>query len=136
VQPAVGVEPGAEWTPPASKSEPASAPPRELPPVEVADVKAALYLTTSTMHLAAGERIGADLVMTNDEIDRIAPPLTSIINRNPKLRAMGATSDSLKLAFGMLMYSGRVGFEAYTSHVQAAQLAERAPEDNWGPDDA
>ena len=96
-----------------------------LPKWREQDVKAALRAMTATANGAAGERVGAQLTMTDDELRAIAPALTNIINRNPMLRGMASASDAVTAALGLLGYVMRVGAEASDTRRERAKEAQR-----------
>lgn len=96
----------------------------DIPPWDQAAVRSALLALTGATDAAVGESVGAQLTMTDDELRQIVPPLTNIINRTPKLRAMSSASDAVALALGMIGYSMRVASEA--SDTAKARKAERA----------
>lgn len=137
-----GVEAGDEWLPPSDPGKVAALPqltgaaPAASKAWTVGEVKSALLAVTGTVDAVGGQAVGAQLTMTAHEVDTIAPPLTNIINRNPRLRAMGSASDAVLVVMGLGGYGVRVGGEVMeTRRVRAAE-AERVASIEQYPDDS
>lgn len=141
----LGVEAGDEWTPAEGNGKGATiAPggpdeaqpdPRKLPDVQEQSIRTVLFGITGTADMAVGTKVGAKLTMTDGEIDQIAPPLTRIINRNAKLKAMAAQGelvDAVMLATGTIGYGVRVAGEAMET---ARQRRTEALENASAPDE-
>lgn len=116
--------------PPKAKDAPGELPDEpkdldELPKWREQDVKAALRAMTGAMDGIAGERVGAQLMMTDSEVNQLAPPLTNIINRNAALRGMASASDAVTAALALLGYTMRVGAEAADTRRERAREAQR-----------
>lgn len=98
-----------------------------VPDITETAVRNVLSGFTGATNMLAGERVGANLKMTKDEVNTIAPPLTRIINRNAKLKAVAAQGDLAQVVFGLTFgYGVRVVGEAAES---SRQRAEKAAED-------
>jgi hypothetical protein len=127
-----GVESGGEWMPPADTSKVAALPqitgaaPAPDKTWSVGEVKTALLAISGTVDIVGGQAVGAQLTMTAQEVDTLAPPLTNIINRSPRLRAMGSASDAVLVIMGLGGYGVRVGGEAMETKRQRAEDAKRA----------
>lgn len=140
IMPNPGVESGGEWLPPSDTAKVSALPQitGAAPPADktwsVSEVKTALLAITGTVDIVGGEAVGAQLTMTPAEVDTIAPPLTNIINRSPKLRAMGSASDAVLVVMGLGGYGVRVGGEAMETkrqRVEDARRAAAAEQESW-----
>lgn len=95
-----------------------------IEPVAEAKVRAVLFNVGDGVHAVAG--VGEyDWVMTQRDLDRIAPPLTRILNRYDTTRAIAAYSDELAVALGVGLYGWRSALERVA--VLRAQEAEGPP---------
>lgn len=76
-----------------------------------------------TLHelLGAGE---TDWKMSEGDLERIAPPLTRILNRYERTRAMADFSDPMLLGYGVFRYAARS-----TLQMRAAQQLRREEEE-------
>jgi len=78
--------------------------------------------------LHAGIGVGElDWVMTEKDQDRIAPPLTRIINKHEQLAAIAGRSDELAVAIGTGLYAWRSLLER-EAILKAQRRAETTPE--------
>lgn len=90
----------------------------EIPEVAEEKVRQALLVGGDGLHAIFG--VGDyDWLATQRDIDRIAPPLTSIINRYEPARAIAGRSDELALLVGVGLWSWRSLLE------RAAVMRER-----------
>jgi hypothetical protein len=64
--------------------------------------------TFKTVDKLAGWYVLADLTLHEDELDELAPPLTSIMNRHDTLRRFADHSDAMLVALALGGYIGRV----------------------------
>lgn len=96
-----------------------------VPDITETAVRNVLSGLTGTADMFAGERVGANLKMTKDEVNAIAPPLTRIINRNAKLKAVAAQGDLAQVVFNLTFgYGVRVvGEAAETNRKKVEELA-------------
>jgi hypothetical protein len=77
-----------------------------FPEVEEERVRQVLFVGGDSIHAAVG--VGEyDWVMTQRDLDRIAPPLTRILNRYELTKAVAGYSDELALLMGFGLYSWR-----------------------------
>jgi hypothetical protein len=81
-----------------------------IPDVSEDQIRSALANGGDMLHALVG--IGEyDLVMTQADLDRIAPPLTRIVNRYEPLQAVAGHSDEAAVAIGFGMYGWRTALE-------------------------
>lgn len=101
----------------------APAPEQELPPAfelgwEQDKVESWLTNAGDLAHATMGVA-DADWAMTKADLERIAPPLTRILNRYEPMRAVAAYSDPASVAVGFGMYGWRSALER--AQIQRAQ---------------
>lgn len=75
-------------------------------------------------------RAEADWQMTDGDLSRIAPPLTRMLNRHERTRALSGASDPMALTVGV----GTYGLRSYLQTLRAvrAERAEREAEEEQG----
>ena len=66
-----------------------------------------LKLVGDGLHMMLGKDHPTAYKMCQEDLDRIAPPLTRIMNRYESLAQFGVVSDPLLLAEGTVLYAGR-----------------------------
>lgn len=77
-----------------------------LPPVTEEQVHSVLFTAGDGVHAVAG--VGEyDWVMTQRDLDRIAPPLTRVLNRYDAAKVAAAYSDEFALLMGVGLYGWR-----------------------------
>jgi hypothetical protein len=97
--------------------------PELVPAVDEQQIRDLLLTGGDGLHLLFG--VGElDWVMTQRDLERIAPPLTRIINRYEPLARVAGQSDFLLVAFGSGMYAWRSMLERQA--VLQAREAEQA----------
>jgi hypothetical protein len=81
-----------------------------IPDVSEEQVRSVLGNGGDMLHALVG--VGEyDLVMTEADLDRIAPPLTRIVNRYEPVKAVAGHSDEAAVAIGFGMYGWRTALE-------------------------
>jgi hypothetical protein len=98
----------------------------EIPEIPEEQVRSALHNGGDLAHAAVG--VGQlDWVMTNTDQDRIAPPLTRIINKHEQLARIAGRSDELSVAIGAGLYTWRSLLER-EGVLKAARAPPNAPQ--------
>jgi hypothetical protein len=133
-------------TPP-SPDEPGSQPGSEpdlagfAPEVSEDQIRGVLLNAGDGLHAVVG--VGdLDWVMTETDLERIAPPLTRIVNRYPALAAVAGHSDEVAVSIGAGLWTWRSLLErravlrARESDEPAAPLSGPATQAPRGPDSA
>jgi len=93
-------------------------------------VREHLTLMGSGLHMLFGGETETAFEMSKKDLQRIAPPLTRILNRHESLAAWGVISDPLLLAEGSVLYAGRSVLQVRA----AKQKREEAElEEMYGP---
>lgn len=97
-------------------------------PLTDAQVKKMLLSATGQVDAFAGERVGADLKMTDFEAGLIAPGLAMYANSRPAVAAALGGNEYLKAAAGLGIYGVRVVGERADTIRRANAEAEAAQE--------
>jgi hypothetical protein len=111
-------------TPPEVQPPPEGEQQEGPPPEDWDEAKVSDWLKNAGDALHAGFGIGEyDWALTRRDLERIAPPMTRILNRYEPTRAVARFSDPLAVALGMGMYGWRSVLE------RSAVLRARAEEE-------
>ena len=99
----------------------------DVPEVDVqweeAGIRSKLRVVGMGLHELIG-RSEKDWLMTRQDLDNIAPPLTRILNRHEPLRAVAAASDPIDLLIGTGFYTGRSIMQAAAAAADAREARE------------
>ena len=92
--------PPVEDLPPDPAAEPAAEPVAdEVPLVEVGEIATAIRALGDTFHGIAGHpEVPEHWAFTDPEVDQLAPPVTALINRHARARAIAQRSPELAVA--------------------------------------
>ncbi len=88
-----------------------------------------LSLMGSGLHMIFGGESDTAYRMSEEDLRRIAPPLTRILNRHESLAQFGVISDPLLLAEGSVLYVGRSMLQVRAAKMEAQERfeAQREP---------
>jgi hypothetical protein len=99
-----------------------------IPDVEEPKVRHALFVAGDGLHAAFG--VGEyDWLMTQRDLDRIAPPLTRIINRYEAAKIVAGFSDEAAVVMGV----GLWGWRSVLERVAVIRAQERGETPSMGP---
>jgi hypothetical protein len=120
-----------EGPPPAPEGE-APEPIAVLPGWEQSQIEAFLKGTGAGIHMLAGKG-ERDWLMTEEDLERIAPPLTRICNRYEPTLRLSPIADPLLVAHGFALYGWRSALEARRAQRDAEQAREEQSGYERGP---
>lgn len=126
-------EPAAAAASPAAGEEVALAEPMLAPEEKWIEegVREHLKMVGSIGHELVG-KAESDWVMTERDLERIAPPLTRILNRYEPTARLSAASDPLLLGYGTTMYAYRSMLQRRAALAEEREAAEAGIEHDVG----
>jgi len=127
--------PGIAELPEAPEVAPASeelAAPAALPGWDQKTIETFLQGTGAGIHMLAG-RAERDWMMTEKDLERIAPPLTRICNRYEPTLRLSPLADPLLVAHGFALYGWRSALEAKRAERDVDEDLEAGPRYETGP---
>jgi hypothetical protein len=123
---------------PAGAYEPTEPDLADVPDVDESQIRSILKLIGTGAHITMGHpAIEEHWRFTDSELDQLAPPITSWVNRSTRLKAAAQHGDAITIAVALGFYTSRnlrISREVSEQEADEAQiLDEQFPPDEDGP---